>query len=116
MTRHRRLEGKQTILRIYFGESDRVKRKPFSDYVVERARVRGMAGCTVMRAITGFGANSIVRTASVLALSVDLPLVVEIVDERTLIDGLLEELDPVMPGVLVTLQEVEVRRYRAPGE
>ena len=93
MTRHRRLEGKQTILRIYFGESDRVKRKPFSDYVVERARVRGMAGCTVMRAITGFGANSIVRTASVLALSVDLPLVVEIVDERALIDGLLEELE-----------------------
>jgi uncharacterized protein len=51
----------------------------------------------------------------VLALSVDLPLVVEIVDERALIDGLLDELDPVMPGVLITLQEVEVRRYRAPG-
>jgi uncharacterized protein len=69
----------------------------------------------VLRAITGFGANSIVRTASVLALSVDLPLVVEIVDERVRIDGLLEELDAVMPGVLVTLQEVEVRRYRAPA-
>ncbi len=115
MTQPRRLEGKQTILRIYFGESDRVKRKPFSDYVVERARARGLAGCTVMRAITGFGANSIVRTASVLALSVDLPLVVEIIDERALIEGLLEELDPIMPGVLVTLQEIEVRRYGAPG-
>ena len=115
MTEPRRLEGKQTILRIYFGESDRVKRKPFSDYVVERARARGLAGCTVLRAITGFGANSIVRTASVLALSVDLPLVVEIVDELARIEGLLAELDPVMPGVLVTLQEVEVRRYCAPG-
>jgi hypothetical protein len=115
MTQPRTLEGHQTILRIYFGESDRVKRTPFSDYVVQRARALGMAGCTVMRAITGFGANSIVRTATVLSFSVDLPLVVEIVDERARIDALLEELDPVMPGVLVTLQNVEVRRYRAPA-
>lgn len=116
MTQPRRLDGKKTMLRIYFGESDRVKRKPFSDYLVERARARGLAGCTVMRAITGFGANSIVKTASVLALSTDLPMLAEIVDERARIDELLEELDPIMPGCLVTLEELEVRRYRAPAK
>lgn len=116
MTEPRRLDGKKTMLRIYFGESDRVRRKPFSDHVVERARARGMAGCTVLRAVTGFGANSIVKTASILALSTDLPMIAEIVDERPLIDALLEELDPVMPGCLVTLEEVDVRRYRAPGK
>jgi hypothetical protein len=115
MTQPRRLDGKKTMMRIYFGESDRVKRKPFSDYLVERARARGMAGCTVLRAVTGFGATSVVKTASVLALSSDLPMVVEIVDERSLIDALLDEIDPVMPGCLVTLEDVEVRRYRAPG-
>jgi hypothetical protein len=116
MTHPRRLDGKKTMLCIYFGESDRVKRKPFSDYVVERARARGLAGCTVMRAITGFGATSIIKTSSIMALSADLPLVVEIVDDRKHIDELLEELDPVMPGCLVTLQDVEVRRYRAPAK
>ena len=115
MTEPRHLGGTKTLLRIYFGESDRAKRKPFSDFVVERARARGMAGCTVYRAITGFGATSIVKRASVLALSADLPIIIEIVDERSLIDALLDELDPIMPGCLVTLADVEVRRYRGPG-
>jgi hypothetical protein len=116
MPHQRRLDGKKTLLRIYFGESDRVKREPFSDYVVKLARLRGLAGCTVLRAITGFGATSIVKTASVLALSTDLPMVIEIVDERAIIDALLEELEPVMPGCLVMLEEVDVRRYRPPSK
>ena len=114
MATTRRLDGTSTVLRIYFGEADRVHRKPFSDYVFDLARQHKMAGCTVFRALTVYGATSIVRTAHVLALLTDLPMIVEVVDERSRIEALLDELDPVMPGCLVTLHDVEVRRYHAP--
>jgi PII-like signaling protein len=100
-------------MRIYYGEADRAKRKSFTDFVIERARTRGLAGCTVYRGITGFGANSIVRSANILALSSDLPMIIEIVDDRQHIDGLLNELDPDMPACLVTLEDVSVLRYKA---
>ncbi len=115
MATTRRLDGSNTVLRIYFGESDRIHRKPFSDYVFDRAREHRLAGCTVFRALTGYGATSIVRTATVFALSADLPMVIEIVDERARIEAFLAQLDPVMPGCLVTLQDVEVRHYHPPA-
>ena len=109
----RPLTGNQTRLRIYFGESDRVKRKAFSSYVLELARERKLAGCTVFRAISGFGANSVIRTSNILALSGDLPIVVELIDDRQHIDALLAALEPDMPACLVTLEPVEVRQYRS---
>ena len=109
----RLLSGTQTRLRIYFGEADRVKRKSFSNYVIELARERKLAGCTVFRAISGFGANSVIRTSNILALSADLPIIVEMIDDREHIDSLLAALDPDMPACLVTLEPVEVRYYRS---
>ena len=45
-----------------------------------RARERGLAGATVTRGLMGFGANSRIHTFKIERLSLDLPIVVEIVD------------------------------------
>jgi PII-like signaling protein len=72
-----------------------------------------MAGATVLRGPMGFGASSRIHTAKIIQLSMDLPLVVEIVDTEDKINGFLPILDEMMSGGLVTLEKARVIRYRA---
>ncbi len=81
--------GPAKVLRIYIGESDKWHGKPLANALVLRLREEGIAGATVIRAIEGFGANSRIHTASVLRLSEDLPIVVEVVDRADRIERVL---------------------------
>jgi len=47
---------------------------------VLKARELGLAGATGLRGPMGFGAISRLHTAKILRLSMDLPMVIEIVD------------------------------------
>lgn len=79
------------LLRIYLGESDRVKGKAAFELIVLEARKQGLKGATVFRGVLGFGANSLIHTAKVLRLSEDLPMVVEIMDEPERVDAFMEK-------------------------
>ena len=57
------------LLRIFIGETDRHEGKPLYEAIVHRAREKGLAGCTVIRGIEGFGASSRIHTAKILRLS-----------------------------------------------
>ena len=104
-------EGK--LLRIFIGESDRWEGHPLHEAIVAKARTRGLAGATVWKGYMGFGAHSRVHTASVLRLSEDLPIVIEIVDAADKIEAFLPELDAMVQEGLVTLERAEVFLYRA---
>lgn len=108
------LHGDRLLLRVYIGESNRFAGVPLYEAIVQRARERGLAGATVLRGIEGFGANSRIHRASIVRLSEDLPIVVEIVDHRERIEPFLVELDPMIEDGMVTLEEVKVLVYR-PG-
>lgn len=99
-------------LRIYTGESDLYKGRPLHEVIVETARAEGFAGATVLRGITGFGANSLVHTSKILRLSEDLPVVTEIVDAPEKIDALLPRLDAMISEGLVVREKVQVIVYR----
>jgi len=60
----------------------------------------------------GFGKSSRLHTAKILRLSMDLPLVIEIVDSEEKINGFLPALDRMMGGGLLTLEKVKVIAYR----
>ncbi len=60
----------------------------------------------------GFGASSRLHTAKILRLSVDLPLIIEIVDAEEKIKAFLPELKTLVGGGLVTLEKVHVLHYR----
>jgi PII-like signaling protein len=64
----------------------------------------------------GFGKSSRLHTAKILRLSMDLPLVIEIVDAEEKIQSFLPVLDEMMKGGLVTLEKVKVIDYRANPE
>ncbi len=104
-----------TLLRIFIGESDRHDGRPLYEAIVLKARESGLAGATVIRSPMGFGATSRLHTAKILRLSGDLPVIVEIVDEKAKINAFLPALDGMMDGGLVTLEEVTVIRYRHGG-
>jgi len=96
------------LLRIFLGESDRWEHKPLYEAIVLKAREMHMAGATVLRGPMGFGKTSHLHTAKILRLSMDLPLIIEIVDSEEKINAFLPILDEMMGGGLVTLEKVKV--------
>jgi PII-like signaling protein len=101
------------LLRIYLGESDRWEHQPLYEAIVMRARAAHLAGATVLRGPMGFGKSSRMHTAKILRLSLDLPLVIEIVDTEEKVRAFLPVLDEMLQGGLVTLEKVQVLDYRA---
>ena len=101
------------LLRIFIGESDRFDHKPLYEAIVLKAREMHLAGATVLRGPMGFGKSSRLHTAKILRLSMDLPLVIEIVDSEEKIQSFLPVLDTMMGGGLLTLEPIKVIQYRA---
>lgn len=107
----RALQGQQTLMRIFVGEQDKYKHQPLYQAIVEMLRAEKLAGATVVRGIAGFGAKSHLHSAHLLALSQDLPMVIECVDTQENIDRILPKLDAMLDEGLVTLEKVDVIRY-----
>src|SRR5579859_7440219 len=101
------------LLRIFIGESDRWEHRPLHEAIVLKAREVHLAGATVLRGSMGFGKSSRLHTAKILRLSMDLPLVIEIVDSEEKINAFLPVLDKMIGGGLVTLEKVKVLHYRS---
>ncbi len=101
------------LLRVFLGESDQWHGRPLYEAIVMKARELHLAGATVLRGPMGFGANSRVHTAKILRLSEDLPMVIEIVDSKEKIDELLPHINDMVQEGLVTLERVQVIKYRA---
>ena len=100
------------LLRIFIGESDRWHHQPLYEAIVLKAREMHLAGATVLRGPMGFGKSSRLHTTKILRLSMDLPLVIEIVDSEEKIQSFLPVLDPMMGGGLLTMEKVRVIEYR----
>jgi uncharacterized protein len=70
------------LLRVHTSERDKCGGKPFYEAVILKAREMGLKGATVLRGVIGYGHDSQIHTSKILDLSMDLPLVVEIVDDE----------------------------------
>jgi PII-like signaling protein len=103
-------EGK--LLRIFIGEGDSCHGKPLFEAIVLKARELNLAGATVVRGIMGYGANSRLHTSKILRLSEDMPVIIEIVDTEENIRLLLPFLDEHVTEGLITMEKVQVIKYR----
>ena len=99
------------LLRIFIGEDDKYGNAPLYEAIVLKARELRLAGATVLRGPMGFGHSSHLHTAKILRLSQDLPVVIEIVDDKEKIDNFLKSLNGMMNSGLVTLEKVQVLQY-----
>jgi len=82
--------------------------------IIEMLRRAGCSGAIALRGVAGFGASSLIHTASILRLSMDLPLVIIVVDRPERIDRIIGPLREMAPSALITAQEVEVAQSGAP--
>lgn len=103
--------GEKVLMRIFTGELKRYGHVPLYEALVELFQKEGFAGATVLRGIAGFGSHHVYHTQKLLELSVDLPIVVEVVDTQEKIDAILPKLDQIIQSGLVTLEKVNVVRY-----
>jgi CBS domain-containing protein len=104
--------GKQ--LTIFFGESDQYRHQALHTAIVEMLRREGCSGATAVRGVAGFGASSLIHTAAILRLSMDMPVMITVVDRPERIDRILTPLREMAPSALITIQEVEVVQSGAP--
>lgn len=87
-----------TLLKIYLGESDSHEGHALWKYILEYLHDNKIAGVTIFRGIAGYGKSSTIHTTSILRLSTDLPIMIEVVDT-------IEELERVKPHILEVMQE-----------
>jgi hypothetical protein len=113
------LQGEAKLLRIFISESDKLHFTALHEAIVKAARAQHLAGATVWRGFLGFGPTSKMRTAKVLGISSDLPVIVEIVDEEAKIDVFLPTLHDIFEqarsGGLITVEKVHIIKYTHGG-
>jgi hypothetical protein len=110
--RSRDLPKECTLLRIFLGEGDEHQHRPLYKAIVTRARELGLAGATVLRGRMGFGQSQRLHNASILRLSFDLPMILEIVDTPEKIEAFLPELKKMMRTGLITAERAQILRYQ----
>ena len=105
------LQGKATMMRIYIGEDDKWRGKNLYDAIVESLRANDIAGVTVYRGVSGYGAHRRFHTEKRLSLSSDLPIMLSVIDEESKIRAYLPVLEEMVQEGLVVLSEVDVIKY-----
>ena len=103
--------GEKVLMRIFTGETKKFGHIPLYEALVELFRKEGLAGATVLRGVSGFGAHRVYHTHKLLELSVDLPMVIEVVDTQEKIDAIMPKVDEMIESGLITLEKVKVIRY-----
>jgi PII-like signaling protein len=106
-----KITGEARRLRVYIGEMSKYKGVPLYHAIVLKAKELGLAGATVFRGLEGFGANSRIKTARILEISLDLPLVVDIIDSIEYIEKIMPFLDEAVQEGLITIEDVEINKY-----
>ncbi len=109
---HMTLNKSGVLLRVFIGESDRFDGRPLYEAIVQKVRELGLAGATVLRGSEGFGARSVVHKSTLLEMSTDLPIVIEIVDAHDKIQLLLPHLEQMVQEGMVTMEYVTILMYR----
>lgn len=109
------LSGEAKRLRVFTGESDKVNHVPLYEAIIREAKKAGLAGATAWRGIMSFGQSSHIRTAKILDLSADMPVIIEITDLEERINAFLPRLETLLEeansGGLVTLEKVDIVKY-----
>lgn len=105
------LSGKAKLIRIFVGESDTWRGKKLYEAIVESLRANDLAGATVYRGISGYGAHRRFHKEKRMSLSSDLPIMISVVDEEARVRAFLPVLEQMVDEGLVVLSDVDVIKY-----
>ncbi len=104
-------EDKAQLLRIYLAERDRFEGLPLHEWVLSKAHELGIAGATAIKGFSGFCAHSPVSAPSLMSCSVNLPIVIEIVEQPEAIERFVEAIGDSIPEGLMTIENVSIKFF-----
>ena len=96
-------------LKIYLEENDKLKKKALYEWILEEAIKFNIAGATVVRGFEGFGETKHIHTVHILSMSLNLPVIIEMVDKEEKISELISAIKEEIKHCFVTIQDVEVQ-------
>ncbi|MBI3408698.1 MAG: DUF190 domain-containing protein [Planctomycetes bacterium] len=107
-----KLEGEQTLLRIYLRNTDKCGWSSATDTLVERAKKRHLAGATVLRGIFGLDCSGRLLETGRWSIVEHVPVIVEVVDHPHNIGPFLADVGEILTEGLATLERAHVLLYR----
>ncbi len=99
------------LLKIYIREEDRAEGKPLYKKILEVVKEKNLSGVTIFKAIMGYGPSREIRGISFLDIGSNLPILIEIVEEKEKIDLFLKEIEHLIKHGLIILLPVKVLKY-----
>lgn len=103
--------GQAVVLRVYLGGQSEYGREPVADRVLAKAKELRLAGATVIRGISGYGAHGDREDPILESYRDDQPVIIELVDTEDNLGRLLPFLDEAVECGLVTIETIRVIRY-----
>jgi len=97
-----------SCLRIYLHESSKIDGQPSMESILELCHNAGLRGVSVIRGIEGLGQHG-VHSASFLALSNDLPLIIEAIDTTERVETALTQIQNHLNDCTVATWPVSIR-------
>jgi PII-like signaling protein len=107
-----KLEGEQTLLRVYLRNTDKYHLTSAGDALVQRGRDQGLAGATVLRGFFGLDINGQLLETKFWSVVEHAPVIVEFVDSPRIIGAFLAAVAELVPEGLATLERAHVLVYR----
>ncbi len=103
------MKNEYKLLRIFLSENEKINGKLAYKYIVEFLLENKIAGATVLRGILGYGSSFQIHSASILTLSEDLPIVIEVVDRVDKLEKVIPKLKEFLNGKgMITIEKIEV--------
>ncbi|MBX6394555.1 MAG: DUF190 domain-containing protein [Alicyclobacillaceae bacterium] len=94
-------------LRIYCTERDRIHGRSLARSLMELARSCGLSGATMYRGLEGFGKRGVYRSWRYFDTESALPLILEFVDDETVVRRYLDRLNQLPFQGFLTVERVE---------
>jgi hypothetical protein len=111
------ITGDAKLLRIFISSTDKFKHAPLYEVVVFAAKRYGLAGATVLKGFMGYGSSSMVHSQKLWDITEKLPVVIEIVDEASKIEGFVETILPyfekIPKGGLITMENTTIVLHKS---
>ncbi|HHP51044.1 MAG TPA: DUF190 domain-containing protein [Moorella mulderi] len=105
---------KHLKLKIYTREGEKWEGVPLYHALLVKFQEAGLAGATVYKGVEGYGPHGGLRTSKIPKFSIDLPVVIEVVEAEDKIREVLPLVRAMVKKGLIILQEVEVLELDTP--
>src|SRR5215510_11675347 len=102
-------QGKRVT--IYLSTTDHWHHQSLSLAILELLRREGCAGATATQGIAGFGGSRRIKTAGLVDVVVDLPVVITWVDRPDRVERVLPRVAEMVTAGLITVEDVQIYHY-----